>query len=128
MMSARPVPLPPVFQAMHLCHSVFSCFSPAAEFHWRVVASEKFATLLPLFVVRISGSLPRFPMRVTLFRLRLTTPPQIVTFDKMNLLLVGGSTNSLLLCANRCEGGSRWEGGESSRCGMPGWDEGSGKE
>src|SRR5580704_3356997 len=78
-MSARPVPLAPAFQAMHLCHSVFSCFSPDAEFHWRVVASEKFATLLPLFVVRISGSLPRFPMSMTLFRLRLTTPPQLVT-------------------------------------------------
>jgi hypothetical protein len=66
---------------MHLCHSVFSCFSPDAEFHWRVVAREKFATLLPPVVVRTSGSFPRFPINVTLFKLRLTTPPGMVTAE-----------------------------------------------
>src|SRR3990172_8529462 len=74
-MSARPVPRCAWFQATHLCHSVFSCFSPAAEFHCRLVASENCATLLPPVVVRISGSFPRFPISVTLFKLRLTTPP-----------------------------------------------------
>src|ERR1035437_6176433 len=102
MMSARPVPFPPVFQAMHLCHSVFSCFSPDAEFHWRVVASEKFATLLPLDVVRISGSFPRFPMSMTLFRLRLTTPPHWWRASNLNVLPERCFTNSLLHCTIDC--------------------------
>src|SRR3954469_14345880 len=71
--SARPVPF--VFQTTHRCHSVFSCFSPFGEFHCRLVASEKVATLLPPVVDRTSGSLPKFPISITLFRLRLTVPP-----------------------------------------------------
>src|SRR5687768_14505841 len=63
---------PFVFQTTHLCHSVFSCFSPCGLFHDRLVASEKLATRLPPVVERISGSFPRFPMSVTLFKLRLT--------------------------------------------------------
>src|SRR5687767_8874688 len=74
-MSARPVPAVRAFQATHRCHSVFSCFSPPGEFHDRLVAREKVATLLPLEVVRTSGSFPRFPIRVTLLTLRLTLPP-----------------------------------------------------
>src|SRR6476661_10297999 len=61
-----------VFQTTQRCHSVFSCFEPDASFHDRLVASEKVATRLPPVVDRTSGSLPRFPIRVTLFRLRLT--------------------------------------------------------
>src|SRR5688500_8238241 len=71
--SARPVPL--TFHTTQRCHSVFSCFSPDGVFHCLLVASENVATLLPLFVVRISGSWPRFPIRMALFRLRLTLPP-----------------------------------------------------
>src|SRR6267143_3694967 len=71
--SASPVPL--VFHTTHRCHSVFSCFSPLAEFHVRLVASENVATLLPPVVERTSGSLPRFPISITLFRLLLTVPP-----------------------------------------------------
>src|ERR1700694_464941 len=71
--SARPEPL--LFHTTHRCHSVFSCFSPLGEFHDRLVASEKVATLLPPVVDRTSGSLPRFPISMTLFRLRLTVPP-----------------------------------------------------
>src|ERR1700693_744451 len=71
--SASPVPL--VFHTTHRCHSVFSCFSPFAEFHVRLVASENVAALLPPVVGRTSGSLPRFPIRITLFRLLLTVPP-----------------------------------------------------
>src|SRR5687768_4061688 len=74
-MSARPVPAVRPFHATHRCHSVFSCFSPPGEFHDLLVASEKVATLLPLEVVRTSGSLPRFPISVTLLTLRLTLPP-----------------------------------------------------
>src|SRR5687767_4060167 len=66
---------PFVFQTTHLCHSVFSCLSPCGLFHVRLVASEKLATRLPPLVDRTSGSFPRLPISVTLFRLRLTMPP-----------------------------------------------------
>src|SRR6476619_7246624 len=69
-MSASCEPL--VFHTTQRCHSVFSCFAPAASFHVRLVASEKVATRLPPVVERTSGSFPRFPIRVTLFKLRLT--------------------------------------------------------
>src|SRR5687768_2540746 len=63
------------FHTTQRCHSVFSCFSPDAEFHERLVASENVATRLPPDVERTSGSAPRLPINVTLFRLRLTIPP-----------------------------------------------------
>src|SRR5207247_1298194 len=58
---------------MTRCHSVFSCFSPPCPVHCRLVASERFATREPLVVLRTSGSAPKFPISMTLFRLRLTT-------------------------------------------------------
>src|SRR5687767_11080889 len=63
------------FHTTQRCHSVFSCFSPDAAFHERLVASENVATRLPPDVERTSGSAPRLPLNVTLFRLRLTIPP-----------------------------------------------------
>src|ERR1041384_5452123 len=57
------------------CHSVFSCFWPWWSFQVRVVASENVATRWPPPVLRISGSWPRFPIRIALFRLRDTAPP-----------------------------------------------------
>src|SRR5882762_4642116 len=63
------------FHTTHRCHSVFSCFAPLASFHDRLVAREKFATRLPPVADRTSGSLPRFPISCTLFKLRLTLPP-----------------------------------------------------
>ena len=53
-----------------MCHSVFSCFTPAWSFQVRDVASEKLATFPPPAVERTSGSFPRFPINMTLFRLR----------------------------------------------------------
>src|SRR3970040_2228899 len=70
-MSARPDPL--LFQQMTRCHSVFSCLSPLCPVHCRLVATDSVATRDPLFVLRTSGSAPRFPMIMTLLRLRLTT-------------------------------------------------------
>src|SRR5438552_10167174 len=61
---------------MTRCHSVFSCFSPPCPVHCRLVASERFATREPLVVLRTSGSAPKFPISMTLFRLRLTTDLQ----------------------------------------------------
>src|SRR6185503_12865960 len=49
------------------------CFDPDASFHERLVARENVATRLPPVVDRTSGSLPRFPINTTLFKLRLTT-------------------------------------------------------
>src|SRR5918997_328641 len=63
------------FQTTQRCHSVFSWRSPLAAFHVRLVAREKVATRLPPLVDRTSGSAPRFPISVALFRLRLTIPP-----------------------------------------------------
>src|SRR4051812_43601932 len=60
-----------VFQTTHRCHSVFSCLVPPASFHDRLVASEKVATRFPPVVDRTSGSFPRFPINVTLFKLLL---------------------------------------------------------
>src|ERR671915_1349543 len=64
-----------VFHTTQRCHSVFSWREPLASFHDRLVASENVATRLPPVVERTSGSLPRFPIKLTLFRLRLTFPP-----------------------------------------------------
>src|SRR5213595_3175309 len=61
---------------MTRCHSVFSCFSPPCPVHCRLVASERFATREPLVVLRTSGSAPKFPISMILFRLRLTTDLQ----------------------------------------------------
>src|SRR5690349_667702 len=69
-MSASCEPL--VFQTTQRCHSVFSCRCPLWSFQVRLVAREKVATRLPPVVERTSGSFPRFPIRVTLFKLRLT--------------------------------------------------------
>src|SRR5437762_1850636 len=62
------------------CHSVRSCLAPEASFHAVVVATEKRASVVPCGVVRISGSLPRFPMRITLLTLAMCSPSfQVLT-------------------------------------------------
>src|SRR6266496_1645752 len=63
---------PLLFQHTTRCHSVFSCFSPPCPVHCRLVASETVATREPLLVLRTSGSAPKFPISMTLLRLRLT--------------------------------------------------------
>src|SRR5437879_12593079 len=73
-MSASPDPL--LFQQMTRCHSVFSCFSPPCPVHCRPVATDSVATRPPLEVLRTSGSAPKLPISITLFRLRLTTTSQ----------------------------------------------------
>ena len=67
--SARFEPL--LFHSTIRCHSVFSSFSPDFPFQRRLVAIEMLATRPPLAIERTSGSAPRLPIRVTLFRLRL---------------------------------------------------------
>src|SRR5256885_4570713 len=64
---------PLLFQQITRCHSVFSCFSPPCPVHCRLVASDNVATREPLLVLRTSGSAPKFPISMTLLRLRLTT-------------------------------------------------------
>src|SRR3989475_9667948 len=64
---------PLLFQQITRCHSVFSSFIPPCPVHCRLVAKERFAPREPLFVLRTSGSAPKFPISMTLFRLRLTT-------------------------------------------------------
>src|SRR3990172_9130288 len=74
-MSARVENL--VFQNTTRCHSVFSCFSPALSFHWRLVAIDRVATRDPFEVLRTSGSAPRFPTKMALFILRLTCTSRV---------------------------------------------------
>src|SRR3989442_7221582 len=64
---------PLLFQQMTRCHSVFSWRSPPAPVHCRLVARDRLATRPPLLVLRTSGSAPKFPISMTLLRLRLTT-------------------------------------------------------
>src|SRR5437016_12312894 len=71
--SASWAPLPLLFQQITRCHSVFSCFSPLCPVHCRPVARDNVATREPLLVLRTSGSAPKFPISMTLLRLRLTT-------------------------------------------------------
>src|SRR5215472_8802402 len=52
-----------------LCHSVRSCHSPALSLYRSLVARLNLATGTPLGVNLTSGSLPRFPTRITLFTL-----------------------------------------------------------
>src|SRR5882724_4812256 len=56
-------------QATMLCHSVRSCHSPALSLKRSLVAMLNFATGTPLGVYLTSGSLPRFPTRMTLLTL-----------------------------------------------------------
>src|SRR5437667_6884744 len=67
---------PLLFQQITRCHSVFSCFSPPCPVHCRLVARDTVATREPLLVLRTSGSAPKFPISMTLLRLRLTTDLQ----------------------------------------------------
>src|SRR5256885_3093060 len=56
-------------QTTTLCHSVRSCHSPPLSLKRSLVASVSFATGVPLGVYFTSGSLPRFPIRMTLLTL-----------------------------------------------------------
>src|SRR4051812_40837389 len=85
---------PFVFQTTQRCHSVFSCLAPDWSFHVRLVASENVATRLPPVVERTSGSFPRLPIRVTLFKLRLTNS----SWREMGCLAAHGMIQSVLSC------------------------------
>src|SRR5271163_1508502 len=60
-----------------LCHSVRSCHWPSLSLNRSLVAIENLATGIPPWVYFTSGSLPRFPIRITLLTL----------FPAMNALL-----------------------------------------
>ena len=69
---------PFAFQKITRCQAVFSCFWPSAPFHWRPVARDTVATRPPFDVLRTSGSAPRLPIRMTLFRLLLIAYSRVV--------------------------------------------------
>src|ERR1700732_4344803 len=52
-----------------LCHSVRSCHWPSLSLKRSLVASVNLATGMPPWVYFTSGSLPRFPIRMTLLTL-----------------------------------------------------------
>src|SRR2546428_2912132 len=65
-------------QATMLCHSVRSCFSPLRSVKRSSVASVNLATLVPCGVDRISGSLPRRPIKMTLLMLAMLHSPSVL--------------------------------------------------
>src|SRR6266540_6120584 len=113
-MSARPEPL--LFQQITRCHSVFSCFSPPWLVHCRLVARDSVATREPLLVLRTSGSAPKFPISMTLLRLRLTTdlqtlggsgPRATTVYDPQVILSIKDTPLVLKFCRPpRCRNGS----------------------
>src|SRR5208282_2168798 len=56
-------------QSTTLCHSVRSCHWPSLPLKRSLVANVIFATGVPCGVNFTSGSLPRFPIKMTLFTL-----------------------------------------------------------
>src|SRR5215210_7640378 len=67
------------------CHSVFSLRSPVAlSRQLSEVATLKLAIGRPSWVRRISGSLPRFPTRITLF----TLPAIAVLHSPLSTLVI----------------------------------------
>src|SRR5450432_4939076 len=56
-------------QATMLCHSVRSCHSPPLSLNLSLVAGLNLTTGTPEGVYLISGSVPRFPIRITLLML-----------------------------------------------------------
>src|SRR6266576_640284 len=107
---------PLLFQQITRCHSVFSCFSPPCPVHCRLVASDNVATREPLLVLRTSGSAPKFPISMTLLRLRLTTdlqtlggsgPRATTVYDPQVILSIKDTPLVLKFCRPpRCSNGS----------------------
>ena len=58
-----------------LCHSVFSSHSPPLFLNFSLVAREKLATAVPAAVYLTSGSFPKLPIKMTLFKLAITLSP-----------------------------------------------------
>src|SRR2546425_10591274 len=107
---------PSWFQQPTRCHSVFSCFAPPCPVHWRLVAKERFAAREPLFVLRTSGSAPKFPISMTLFRLRLTAclqtmggqgPRATTVYESQVILSIKDTPLGLKFCGYpNCRNGS----------------------
>src|SRR6058998_4244008 len=114
--SASWAPLPLLFQQITRCHSVFSCFSPPCPVHCRLVARDTVATREPLLVLRTSGSAPKFPISMTLLRLRLTTdlqtlggsgPRATTVYDPQVILSIKDTPLVLKFCGGLdCRNGS----------------------
>src|SRR5438067_7780136 len=109
---------PLLFQQITRCHSVFSCFSPPCPVHCRLVAKDSVATREPLLVLRTSGSAPKFPISMTLLRLRLTTdlqtlggsgPRATTVYDPQVILSIKDTPLGLKFCRHpgRGNGGAQ---------------------
>src|SRR5690349_5847558 len=106
------------------CHSVFSLRSPVAlSRQLSDVATDRFTTGSPLFSLRISGSLPRLPTKITLLTLpaitasvsyahkpnRLRSPRTLGTLlDLPNPILpIGHGGTLFLLCSHESSSPAR---------------------
>src|SRR3981189_1405228 len=76
-------------QSTTLCHSVLSCHCPSLPLNLELVATVIFATGVPCGVNFTSGSLPRFPIRMTLFTLFMGAAPS-QTFETLTIAELGG--------------------------------------
>src|SRR5580658_58499 len=75
-------------QSTTLCHSVRSCQLPSLPLKRSLVARVIFATGVPCGVNFTSGSLPRFPIRMTLFTLFPLMSAS--SFEKHTIAELGG--------------------------------------
>src|ERR1700675_1929877 len=75
-------------QSTTLCHSVRSCHWPSLPLKRSFVANVIFATGVPCGVNFTSGSLPRFPIRMTLFTLFMVLAPSL-TFETLTIAELG---------------------------------------
>src|SRR5881396_1178054 len=117
---------PLLFQQITRCHSVFSCFSPPCPVHCRLVARDNVATREPLLVLRTSGSAPKFPISMTLLRLRLTLDLRTMSglgvqgcptvYDSQVILSIKDTPLVLKFCRRpHCRNGSPKENGVLDR-------------
>src|SRR5215470_12881953 len=86
-----------------LCHSVRSCHSPDLSLKRSLVAMVILATGVPCGVYLTSGSLPRFPIRMTLLTLFMTS---ILLLSTANILcqwaILGVSSQYCVSLADQC--------------------------
>src|SRR5437762_10312312 len=84
------------------CHSVFSLRSPVAlSRQLSDVATLRLAIGRPSWVRRISGSLPRFPTKITLFTLPAITALHARITGQTELLDRPKTAEAARLCASR---------------------------
>src|SRR5208282_1107956 len=100
-----------------VCHSVRSCHSPFLSLKRSLVATVMVATAVPLPVCFNSGSLPRFPTRMTLLTLFAMPLPLLSFCGQMPILIFSKLKHILLYVAPRA--GHAWRTGLAAQSQSP---------